>query len=69
MNLHFFTEQPHHIDVETNFWSDQHDDTDQCIALVLDGLNDHRTPVLTPAEARHLAMQLIVTAQQIESSQ
>lgn len=66
IDLHFHTEQPHHIDVETGVWADEHNPADQCIVIVHDGLHDHRTPVLTPAEARYLAMELIVVAEQLE---
>jgi len=52
----------HTLAVRTTQW----DESTPCIVIVRDGLADHRSPSLTAAQARELAMQLTLAAEEIE---
>jgi hypothetical protein len=51
----------HDLAVVTSRW----DDEKECVVLVYDGLQDHRTPALTATDARELARMLVAAADEI----
>lgn len=53
----------HTLTVYPTLW----DDDTACIALIHDGINDQRTPVVTAAEARRLGEMLTTMADSLEA--
>lgn len=61
ITLELHTGHPHELAVEPALWSE-----DTCVVLVLDGIKDHRTPALTPHDARRVARMLLEAADSVD---
>lgn len=58
MDLQLTSTSPHTVEILPTLW----DEDTPCITLVYDRVIDHRSPALTPEEARQFGRQLIAAA-------